>query len=176
VVLAQAPIGGVLPAEKQPYVGLVVTNVGGNKLDGFLDRTVTYFADGCGSTKRNATIVVRLSNQAPQGLPGFLTARTDKPPKGTPAEQTRNEVAVYASAGAELQSANLDGRTVKMRTQNSRGHPIFLADVTIDRRTTRTLTLQLTETTLPGMPIMSAQPLLQPQTNVLDAPVCGAGR
>ena len=176
VILAQAPIGGVLDDTKQPYAGVVVSNIGGNKLDGFLSRSVTYFAGGCGSTKRDATIVVRLSNEAPQGLPGFLTTRTDRPPKGTPAEQTRYEVAVYAAAGAQLRSANLDGAELTMRTQSSRGHPVFTTNVSIDRRTTRTLTLQLNETTLAGVPTMPVQPLLRPQENVLDAPTCGGRR
>jgi hypothetical protein len=172
-VLAQAPIAGALSSAPGPYVGLIVNNIGGTKVDTFLRRSVTYFADGCGSSRRNTSIAVRLSSEASGDLAPYLTQRTDKPAKGTPAGQSRYEISLYTTAGAQLRSATLDGAAVTLKQVSDGNRRVFVIDATVERRGTRVLTVQLSEPSAPGVPTIAVQPLLRPQQSVVDAPVCG---
>jgi hypothetical protein len=173
-ILAEAPIGGALSRTRAPYVGLIVNNLGGTKLDTFLQRSVTYFADGCGNARRNTTVAVRLSSLALPGLAPFLTQRTDKPAKGTPAGLSRYEVAVYTTFGTQLRSATIDGTAVSTRKVRVDGRDAFVVETTLARRGNRVLTLQLTEPSVAGPPEIPAQPLLRPQQTVIEAPECAA--
>jgi hypothetical protein len=172
-VLVEAPIGGALSQARGPYVGLVINNIGGTKVDTFLRRSVTYFADGCSTSRRNTSIAVRLSNEASGALARYLTQRTDKPAKGTPAGQSRYEISLYVTSGAQLRSATLDGKSVTLRQVSEGGRPVFVLETTVERRGTRVLTVQLSEPSVPGVPDLPVQPLLRPQQTVVDAPVCG---
>jgi hypothetical protein len=134
---------------------------------------VTYFADGCSTSRRNTSIAVRLSNEASGALARYLTQRTDKPAKGTPAGQSRYEISLYVTSGAQLRSATLDGKSVTLRQVSEGGRPVFVLETTVERRGTRVLTVQLSEPSVPGVPDLPVQPLLRPQQTVVDAPVCG---
>ena len=171
--LTEVPIGGAFSPTPSPYVGLIVNNLGGTKLDTFLERSVTYFADGCSGQQRNTTITVRLSSLVSQEVAPFLNARTDNPAKGTPVGQGRYEVAIYTTFGTRLRSATLDGATARVREVFGEGRPLFVALTTLDRGGSRVLTLQLTEPTAPGAPVIQGQPLLLPQQSTVNAPVCG---
>jgi hypothetical protein len=48
-------------------------------------------------------------------------------------------------------------------------------DLAIDRLTSKTLALQLTEPRLAGQPIVPSQPLARPQQTNVQATVCSAG-
>jgi hypothetical protein len=173
-VIAETSFGGVLPTSASPFVEVVVNNTSGAKLDYFLQRSLSYFADSCHGTTRPSTITVRLNNGAPAKPAPFLTAHTDHPPARTPATQLRFAVSVYASRGAKLDSATLDGRPITMKQQTDHGHAVFVTNVAIDRLSTRTLSLQLVEPRLAGPAIVPVQPLAQGQRLAIQAAVCRA--
>jgi hypothetical protein len=62
--LAQTSVAGIIPATKAPYVGLSIVNDGGNKLDYYLDRSLTWQRTGCGSVQPT-TVTITLTNNAP---------------------------------------------------------------------------------------------------------------
>jgi hypothetical protein len=171
-VLTTTAFGGALPSSSVPFAEAVVNNTSGARLDYFLQRSVSYFAGSCRTTSRESTVVVRLTNLAPTKPPSFLTEHTDHPPRGTPGTQLRMSLAVYASAGSRLQSATLDDRPVTMKQRTEHGRPVFVTDVTINRLTTRTLSLQLVEPRLRGAAVVPEQPLAQPQRTEVQAAVC----
>ena len=76
--LARTSVAGIIPTTAAPYVGLSIVNGGGNKLDYYLDRSLTWRRTGCGST-RQTTVSITLTNNAPaRGLPPYVTSRGDR--------------------------------------------------------------------------------------------------
>src|ERR1035437_6906639 len=72
--LAQTSVSGIIPTTTAPYIGLSIVNDGGNKLDYYLDRSLTWQAAGCGPT-RVSTVSITLTNNAPAaGLSPYVTA------------------------------------------------------------------------------------------------------
>ena len=49
--LSPTEVSGVIPVTRQPYVGLSIVNDAGNKLDYYLDRSLTWQREGCGPPK-----------------------------------------------------------------------------------------------------------------------------
>ena len=46
-LLEETPLAHVVPDDPAPYAGVVINNLGGNKLDYYLKRKIEYAADGC---------------------------------------------------------------------------------------------------------------------------------
>ncbi len=59
-VLADTPLGHIVPDDDAPYAGVVVNNLGGNKLLLYLQREIDYTADSCSGDTRATTVKVRL--------------------------------------------------------------------------------------------------------------------
>ncbi len=71
-LLEQTPLAHIIPDDPAPYAGVVINNLGGNKLDYYLDRHIEYVADGCDGDMRTSTVTVRLTNTVtdPESLTG----------------------------------------------------------------------------------------------------------
>jgi hypothetical protein len=171
-VLSQTSFAGALTAAAVPFAEVVVNNTSGARLDTFLQRSVGYLAGACGASTRQSTITIRLTNAVPAQVPPFLTEHTDRVPAGTAPEQMRLSVRVYTSVGSTLTSATLDSNAITMKRTADRGHPVFVTTVAINPVSTRTLSLQLSERTLPGAPVVPAQPLVHPQDTSIGAQAC----
>jgi Protein of unknown function (DUF4012) len=169
-------VGGALSTARAPYAELVVNNAAGGKLDVYLRRGLTYLLGGCSASPRKSTITVSLGNQAPTGLPPYVTFRADHPVGRPPYAQNRLLVRIYASHGAELTSATLDGKPTTLSVTTERGHAVFGTDLTIDRSTTRSLVLHILEPVLPGPPILPIQPLAVPEQVLSGGATCASGR
>jgi hypothetical protein len=87
----------------------------------------------------------------------------------------RFTVAIYASEGTRLTSATVDDQPVTMTVRADHGHAVFVIDLAVDRLTSKTLALQLTEPRLAGQPVVPAQPLARPQQTNVQATACSAG-
>ena len=152
------PIAGALPAGPGPYLEVVTQNAGGNKLDYHLHRAVTY-------QRVDATTVrveVRLRNDAPPGLPPYVTGRLDLPSRRAPVPgQQREYVSVYLGEGAGLAEATLDGRPVALESEVERGKPVFSAFVDLDPGRDAVLVLTVSEAP-PGPPLVRTPPLVRP--------------
>lgn len=159
-LLASTPIGGALPPDgTRPYVEVLAQNAGGNKLDYYVRRSVTYTRSG-----DEATIEVRLRNDAPAGLPPYVSNRLDLPGLKAPVEgQQRLYVSVYTSVGGGLLGASLDGAELAMESETELGHPVFSAFLDLDPGDERVLVLRVREP-VGGPPVVRRQPVVVPDT------------
>ena len=180
-LLAEAGVDGALPSPQRPVAYPVLYNSTGGKLDQFTDRSVRYTASGCGDGRRSSQIEVTLTNRAPaSGLPPYVTTRIT--PQLDIVSSTENVMTlnVYASAGATLRRALLDGVVLDPKDRAlpflSRyvegGLPAWSVPVTLPRDTARTLVLELDEPVLPGVPQVPEQPLARPLVTDVRAPTC----
>jgi hypothetical protein len=157
-LLAPTPLAGVLLSDaSRPYLEVLAQNAGGNKLDYYVRRSVTYTRSG-----GEATIEVRLRNDAPPGLPPYVTTRADLPGLVSPVNgQQRLYVSVYTSVRAGLLGATLDGREVALESELERGHGVFSAFVDVDPGAERVLVLRVREP-VAGTPFVRRQPVVVP--------------
>jgi Protein of unknown function (DUF4012) len=170
--LAQTPMAGIIPTTKEPYVGLSIVNGGGNKLDYYLDRSLTWQAAGCGPTRR-ITVRITLTNNAPaSGLSPYVTGREDFPTYPVRPGDNRLVVSYFATQGAVLDDITVAGRPGVGRMGAQLGHPVYTVDVEIPRGTSRTIVMHLSEPTGTGAPIVLRQPLVRPLHVTLDEAVC----
>lgn len=146
-----ARFGGSLPA-RGPFLSLVTQDVGASKLGIYLRRAVSYTARpthvavdlGVGpESEEEAMITVALRNDAPAGLPPYVTNRSDgrgaRPPEG----QIRTWVSVYLGPRSSYQVATLNGAPVSLASQVERGLTVLSTYVSIDPGASATLTIQV---------------------------------
>jgi len=170
--LAQTAIAGVIPTTKAPYVGLSVVNAGANKLDYYLDRSLTWQRTGCGPARRT-TVTITLTNNTPaSGLPPYVTGRYDKHSYPVKTGDSRLAVSYFATQGAQLQSVSVAGRPGRGRAGAENGHPVYTIDLELPRGESRTIVLQLNEPAGTGAPIVLRQPLVRPLQVTLNDAVC----
>ncbi|MET7514569.1 DUF4012 domain-containing protein [Streptomyces sp. NPDC005480] len=161
--LASRPFGGVLPQQPGPFAGLVVNNAAGTKLDYYLDRSLVWAPGACTDNGRSVTATVTLTNRAPaSGLPQYVTLRPDAPPYRTRPGDNRLLVSYYASEGAVLTRATLDGRPVKLIPGAERGHSVYTLYLELPRQSSRTLVLHLSEPESDRAPTILRQALVTP--------------
>jgi hypothetical protein len=170
--LDQTSLSGTIPVTSAPYVGVSVSNGLGNKLDYYLDRSVTWQRTGCGAT-RDVTVSIALTNSAPsKALPPYVD-----PPEyikgGKPVGDNVLDISYLATAGATLTSATDGGRAVFVYNGAERGHPTFALQVPVPRGRTTTVVLRLKEPAGTGAPVVLRQPLVRPLTVKLDDAGCG---
>jgi hypothetical protein len=175
-LLEKTPLAHIVPDDPAPYAGVVINNLGGNKLDYYLRRQIEYAADACDGKTRKSTITVRLTNSAPDGpLPDYVAGSPGLPgglPINVPNGTMVSSVALLATTNAQLVSARANGKRVPVYTGTERGHPIFELQVPIVRGQTIELRFMLTEPTSPGAPRVPVQPLVDAVTPALSVPEC----
>lgn len=175
-LLEETPLAHVVPDDAAPYAGVVINNLGGNKLDYYLRRQIEYVADSCDGETRMSTVTVRLSNEAPKsGLPDYVAAapgiRQDIPldvPKGAMVSSVR----LLATQGATLTSALVDGQQVPVFSGTERGHPTFEVQLGIPPGQSGELTFRLSEPTAPGQARVPVQPLVDTVDPKISVPQC----
>lgn len=161
--LETLPVGGSLPQDPEPYAGLVVNNAAGTKLDYYLDRSLDWRPGRCTPDGREVTVKAVLTNRAPSsGLPSYVTARLDKPRHGTRHGDNRLLVSYFATAGARLAEATVDGRRTMLSRGTERGHPVWTFDIELPAGTSRTLTLRLLDPAASHTPTVFHQQLPRP--------------
>ena len=139
--LAQTSLAGIIPVTTAPYVGMSIVNAGGNKLDYYLDRSLTWQATGCGPT-RASTVTITLTNNAPAaGLPPIVTGREDSHSYPIKVGDNRLAVSYFATQGAVLHSVTVAGRPGTGRIGIECGHPVYTIDVELPRGSSRTILL-----------------------------------
>ncbi|MBC7631274.1 DUF4012 domain-containing protein [Aeromicrobium sp.] len=170
--LAQTAVAGIIPTTTAPYVGLSLVNDGGNKLDYYLDRSLTWKRTGCGAT-RHTKVTITLTNNAPAaGLSTYVTARADDRTYPIKPGDNRLEVSYYATQGAEMQAVTVAGHPGTSRIGLENGHPVYTVDLELPRGTSRTIVLQLSEPASKLAPIVLRQPLVRPLNVTLKGALC----
>lgn len=171
--LLRTSVSGSVPMTAAPYVGLSIDNDGGNKLDYYLDRDLTWQRTGCGPT-RQLSVRITLRNNAPaSGLSSYVVGRSDKRSYPVKPGDNRLMVSYIATTGALLESVNVDGRTTTAGIGTQSGHPVYTVDLELPRGTARTIDLRLTEPAGTAAPQVLRQPLVRPLTVHLDDARCG---
>lgn len=174
-VLAGRKVGGTLSDTDDLYSGVVVNNGGGNKLDYYLDRDVTYEGPSCGvGGPRHATVTIRLTNAAPRsGLSDYAAGRADHPTPALPKGTNRVLLSYYATKGAGFSGATLDGKDVFLSSDTEQGRPVFGTALELRPGQTRVVRLTVEEPAEAKGPVTTlVQPLVRPQQTVVRGTDC----
>ncbi|WP_420866079.1 DUF4012 domain-containing protein [Mycolicibacterium neoaurum] len=175
-LLEQTPLAHIVPDDDAPYAAVVLNNLGGNKMDYYLERQIEYAADGCTGETRNSTITVRLKNAAPPGpLPDYVASAAGLNPElplNLPSGSMATSVKLLATKGAQLESALSNGQRVQVFSGTELGHPTFEIQVLIPPGQSGELTFRLTEPTSPGTANVPVQPLVDVVDPVVSVPEC----
>lgn len=175
-LLEETPLAHVLPEDAAPFAGVVINNLGGNKLDYYLKTQIEYAADECRGDTRASTVTVKLTNAVPnEPLPDYVAGAAGLSPElGFTVPQGTNVISVrlFATNGSELSSAILNGQRVPAIHHNERGHPVFEVQVIITAGQTADIMFQLSEPTVPGTPRAPSQPLVETVVPKVMVPEC----
>lgn len=175
-MLEKTPLAHVIPDDEAPYAAVVLNNLGGNKMDYYLEREIEYVADKCDGSTRKSTVTVRLTNAVPeQELPEYVAGSgglsSDLPisvPNGTMVTSVR----LLATKGATLESALSNGERVQVFTSVERNHPTFEIQVAIPPGQSGELTFRLSEPSVSGEARVPVQPLVDPVIPKVAVPEC----
>jgi len=171
--LAGTSVGGALPAGPGPYAALVLTNASGDKLDYYLDREVTWQADGCTGPRRTATLTARLTSGAPAtGLPAYVDGRATIN-RVVPIGSLKEYVSVYGTPGGRLLSAEVDGAPAVVVDDTELGHPVASLYLTLPPGGTHTLRVVWDEPSEGPVHALRTPPLVRPPVLRTAVPPCG---
>ena len=138
-VLARFDFDGALP-DLGGRDGLIIVNnnAGGNKIDAFLERSVSYAVTHTDAGKAEANLDVLLANTAPtSGLPAYVLANSVGLAPGT----NRSLISIYSPL--ELASATVDGSPTMASVESEHGWNVYSLVVDIPAGTSKRLTVQL---------------------------------
>ncbi len=157
---------------------MVLNNLGGNKLDYYLDRQIEYVASGCYGSTRRSTVTVRLKNTVtnPESLPDNVAEDWGFSRKQEVVSFLREpcftSVRLLATQGTKLVSLMSNGTQIDVHQDTERNHPSFEAQVVIPAGQTAELIFDLSEPTAPGPARAPEQPLVGPVTTKVSVPQC----
>jgi Protein of unknown function (DUF4012) len=159
--LAAQPISGEIPITTKPYMGVVVNDSSANKLDYYLDRSVTYSRSSCSAGA--ATVTVTLHSTTPKsGLPSYV--------RGT--GQDSLLVSLYGTNHSSVASATIDGKVAFIDSESERGHTVTTTSVPLNPGQSRTLVFHVHEPRATGPLMTLTQPLVRPLHLTVHAPNC----
>jgi hypothetical protein len=171
--LEQTTYAGAIPDTTRPFIGPVLNNTSGGKLDFYLARTLDYHRSGCGPM-RDVQVTITLTNHAPvTGLPRYVTDRLDAAPAGARVGDYSTLLDYYASNGAQLLSVSRNGDPVAAARKSDHGRPIFRLPVELRRGATQTIVLHLMEPAGSGSPLVWLQPGVAPAAVRVFSQPCG---
>lgn len=175
-LLEQTALAHALPSDGAPYAAVVVNNLGGNKLDYYLRTQVEYAADDCRGETRASTVNVELTNAVPsEPLPNYVASAEGLSSDlliAVPPGTNITSVRLFATKGAELSSALLNGERVPAIINTERGHPVFEVQVIIPPGQSADVSFQLSEPTAPGKPRAPSQALVETVVPNVLVPEC----
>lgn len=171
-VLATTALGHSVPEDPAPYAGVVVNNLGGNKLDYFLERGIDYTAGSCVGQTRTSTVTIRLSNTLPPGEHTAYVAGMFDNPMGAPVGTNLTDVSLLATQGARLERVTVGGRPAFALTGKELGHPVFGVQLPVPQGATVEVVYELTEPVVGGGARVPVQPLIDDPTVTVSVPDC----
>lgn len=175
-LLEKTALAHILPDTPAPFAAVVVNNLGGNKLDYYLRSQIEYVADDCKGDTRASTVTVRLTNTVPnEPLPDYVAAVAGLSPDvqiQVPRGTNITSVRLFATTGAKLSAAILNGERVPAIIGTERGHPVFEVQVIIPPGQPADISFQMSEPTAPGRPQVPSQPLVQTVKPKVQVPEC----
>ena len=175
-LLETTPLAHILPDDAAPFAGVVLNNLGGNKLDYYLRTHIEYAADECRGPTRASTVTVKLTNAVPnEPLPDYVAGASGLSPDlglTLPEGTSVTSVRLFATKGSELSGVILNGERVPAIHYTERGHPVFEVQVIMTAGQTADIMFQLSEPTVPGEPQAPAQPLVEAVAPKVMVPEC----
>ncbi|MFB1295267.1 DUF4012 domain-containing protein [Mycobacterium sp. pW049] len=175
-LLEETPLAHILPDDAEPYAGVVLNNLGGNKLDYYLRTQIEYAADDCHGATRASTVTVKLTNGLPdEPLPDYVAGASGLSPElglTLPDGTSVTSVRLFATKDSELSGVVLNGERVPAIHYTERGHPVFEVQVIMTAGQTADIMFQLSEPTVPGTPSAPSQPLVQTVVPSVKVPAC----
>ncbi|WP_419196948.1 DUF4012 domain-containing protein [Mycolicibacterium obuense] len=175
-LLEETSLAHAVPEDAAPYAAVVLNNLGGNKLDYYLRPEIEYAADECKGETRASTVTVKLANTVPNDpLPDYVAGAAGLSPE-VPIEIPRGtnitSVRLFATKGAKLSAAILNGERVPAIVSTERGHPVFEVQVIIPPGQPADISFQLSEPSVPGLPKAPSQPLVETVKPKILVPEC----
>lgn len=171
-VLEGTVLGHTVPDDPAPYAGVVVNNLGGNKLDYYLEREIDYTAESCVGDTRKSTVTVRLTNTLPPGDYTKYVAGMFDNPAGAPVGTNLTNLSLVATQGAKLNKVTVDGKPAFAFTGAERGHPVFDIQTQVRQGQTVEVKYELTEPAAVGEARVPVQALIDPVKTDVDVPMC----
>lgn len=175
-LLEQTPLAHIVPDDAAPYAEVVINNLGGNKMDYYLEREIEYVADGCNGETRNSTVTIRLKNAATPGpLPDYVASANgldQNLPIAAPSGSMFTSVRLLGTQGARLESALANGERTQVVIGTERNHPTFEIQVVIPPGQSGELSFRLSEPTASGMARVPIQPLVDSVSPKVAVPTC----
>lgn len=176
-LIEQTPFAHTVPDDAAPYAAVVINNLGGNKLDYYLRRKISYTADGCDGDMRNTSVSINLQSSVPPGLPDYVSGTaglvTSAPIKVVPGTMVTS-VRLIATQGATLRSAFANDQRVPVFKGIELGHPTFEVQVAIPAGKSGSLVFNLSEPTTHGAARVPVQPLVDEVVPSVTVPDCAA--
>ncbi|SNT30477.1 DUF4012 domain-containing protein [Rhodococcoides kyotonense] len=170
-ILASTAVGHALPDDPSPYAGVVVNNAGGNKLDYYLDRDITYTAEACAGPTRTSTVTATLTNNVQAD--GLTTYVASTFLQGVPYGTNESIVYLYGTQGATITSMSIDGAPAfSVQSGTELGRPVKAAYLSIAPGESSTVTWELEEPSVPGQATVPVQPLVDTPNITVDVPEC----
>jgi hypothetical protein len=172
--LAVTEVGGSIDAHRGPSAFLVINNDGGNKLDYYLRRSLSYTAGSCRQKTRESVVHIDLSNVAPRtGLPPDVIARLDLPTGARYVAGTSHSfVWLYTTHGALYAGGTIDGQQLLLGQEDSYGHTLYKVELDIAPGQTRRLVIHLMEPVVAGAAWVPIQPLIDAMQIQVKVPAC----
>ncbi|TRW80536.1 DUF4012 domain-containing protein [Mycolicibacterium sp. 018/SC-01/001] len=175
-LLEETPLAHIVPDDAAPYAAVVINNLGGNKLDYYLKPEIEYAADACKGDTRPSTVTVKLTNTVPDtplpdyvaGVAGLSPDIQIEVPRGTNITSVR----LFATKGAKLSAAILNGQRVPAVLSTERGHPVFEVQLILPPRQSADVSFQLSEPTVLGAPRAPSQPMADTVVPKVMVPEC----
>lgn len=171
-VLETTPLAHAVPETDAPYAGVVINNLGGNKLDYYLQRQIEYRAEECNGDRRASQVTVRLTNALPEGDYTTYVAGMFDNPIGAPFGTNLTDLALLSTNGSDLRKVTVDGKPVFTYKGTERGHPMFNVQVPIPRGQTVEVKFELDEPIARGSALVPIQPLVDTPDVIVAVPEC----
>lgn len=170
-ILEGTKVGHALPDDPAPYANVIVNNAGGNKLDYYLTRDISYTAESCTGPTRKSTVTATLTNTVvSDGLTQYV-ASTFQP--GVPYGTNESIAYLYGTQGAKITGMKVDGvNAFSVQKGTELGRPVQAAYVTIPPGESSTVTWELEEPSVSGEATVPVQPLVDTPTISIDLPQC----
>ncbi|CAM3598735.1 DUF4012 domain-containing protein [Smaragdicoccus niigatensis] len=170
-IIATTPIGHTVPYDRTPYASVVVNNGGGNKLDYYLSRSISYTGETCQkSGERTTTVTMRLTNNVPVGqLPSYAIGTVFG---GRDPYVNRSIVTFYGTAFAQVKSVKVNGVDAQYQLGSELGHPVVLSTVDTAPGIPSEIVYELVEPNSQGAPRVPIQPLVQPVQTTISLKAC----
>ncbi|MBJ7291298.1 DUF4012 domain-containing protein [Williamsia sp.] len=173
-LLVESGLSHTVSDTSAPYAEVTVGNLGGNKIDYYLKRSISYSAAACTGDTRTTTVTVTLQNTLTDlSLPSYVIGTLGNPQNQVAPGTSQINVTLNATRGAVLQSLTVDGAATLYGTGTELGRPHVMTQVRVPAGKTATVVFTLSEpTSATGAAVVPTQPLVdQPDVRV-DVPQC----